>query len=262
MAKQTLRKRAQENKRAGDELRPEGFGGPSTKVFAPRNIHLSAKTENQKHALALLSRGTSVVILRGAAGTGKSMLAVYRASKLLAEKSIKKVYLLRPAVTVGSSVGLLPGELDEKLAPYFQQTRKHFETFLGVGFANACLEDGKIEMGAVEYQRGQSYENCVVIIEESQNFTIEELEMLLTRVGDGCQLIFTGDEKQNDLKKGGVGLTRVVNMVQKALEDEPDSLRNEDLDVFNDEFGVVTFTVDDVVRSGVCAAFVRLFHSS
>ena len=222
---------------------------------------LEAKNSNQRLALSFLNEGRSVTFLTGSAGTGKSMIAAYHASKMLKSKKIDKVYLVRPAVAVGKSIGLLPGTLEEKLSPYFAQTIAHMTKFLGAGAMQYMLEKKAIEMKAVEYLRGMSFENCLVICEECQGFTAEEFEMMLTRLGENCQLVFTGDEKQNDLK-GMSGLRKTLDMFKYALHTAPDFLEDDDLDVIESGIGIVQFTPADVVRSGLTRAFVKLyFHN-
>lgn len=217
-----------------------------------------AKTRNQRTALQMLMDGKPIVFLTGSAGTGKSMTACYRASHLLNSKKISKVYLVRPAVSVGKSIGLLPGEIDEKMAPYFAQTIAHLERFLGAGFVKYALEKGVIEMKPAEYLRGMSFENCIVIVEEAQNFTHAEMEMMLTRLGENCQMVFTGDEKQNDLKTTS-GLKSTVSLVNRMLQTHPEYLDRDDIDALDESIGVVTFTPDDVVRSGLTRALVKVY---
>lgn len=220
---------------------------------------LTAKNDNQKKALRLLSNDTPVVFLTGSAGSGKSLIAAYRAAVVLKSKKVEKVYLVRPAVGVGKSIGMLPGTVEEKLAPYFAQTVGHIEKFLGAGQTRYLLEKKVIEMQPAEYLRGRSFENCLVICEESQGFTHSEFEMMLTRLGDGCQMIFTGDEKQSDLRVE-TGLKSTVRLINKTLEEGPDYMTDEDLDALEEKVGVVTFTPSDVVRSGLTKAFVTLYY--
>lgn len=231
-----------------------------THVVPAKPITLSPKTNAQSKALTYLEEGRSVVVLKGSAGTGKSMLAAYRAASLLRTKTVKKVYLVRPAVSVGKSVGLLPGEIKDKLAPYFAQTLIHLGKFLGQGYLNYCTEQSNdIEMIPVEYLRGRSFEDCVVIAEEVQNFTHEEMEMMLTRIGNNCTIIFTGDTKQHDLK-GESGLDAMLNLYNRMMQTQPEYLDEDDIDILDDEVGVVEFGPDDVVRSGLTKAFVRIYY--
>lgn len=229
-------------------------------VAPKQDIHFQAKTQNQREALKRLNSGTSIVALLGSAGTGKSFLACYHAAKKLKEKQVSKVYLVRPAVGVGPTVGLLPGELDEKLRHYFAQTRSHLEHFLGKGFTSYCFEKKVIEMYAVEYMRGMSLEDCIVICEESQNFTTEQIEMLFTRMGENSQLVLTGDEKQHDLKRTDVGIKKVTALIEGILNEQPDYMQDDELDTLENDVAVIRFTPDDVVRSGLCKAMVRMFY--
>ena len=219
---------------------------------------LEAKNQNQKIALSYLNTGTPVVFLTGSAGTGKSLLAAYRAATQLREKKVEKIILMRPAVATGKSIGLLPGEIEEKMAPYFRQTLIHLRKFLGPG---NYLENKKIEMFPVEYGRSNSFEDCIVLVEEAQNFTAEEFEMMLTRLGKNCQMIFTGDTKQHDLK-GDSGLKTTISLLQKIQTTRPHYMADDDLDVLDEGIGIVQFKPEDVVRSGLTRAFVKMYYNN
>lgn len=220
-----------------------------------------AANSNQKLALALLKAGKSVVFLTGSAGTGKSMIAAYHAACQLKQKKVNKVYLVRPAVSVGKSIGLLPGDIVEKLTPFFMQTVSHLEKFMGHGFLQYCLEKEVIEMKPTEYLRGMSFEDSIVLAEEVQNFTKEEMEMMLTRLGKNCTIIFTGDTKQHDLK-GVSGLEQTVALLNKVAAGAPHYLTKEDLDELDDGVGMVQFMPEDVVRSGLTKAFVKIYYNN
>lgn len=222
--------------------------------FSPANT-------NQKLAVAMLREGRSVVILRGSAGTGKSMIAAWHAATQMKSKAVDKIWLLRPAVPTGNTIGMLKGSEEEKLLPYFVQTISHLETFMGSGFLHYCLEKKKVEMKAVEYLRGYSFEDCVVLIEEAQNFTKQDMEMVLTRLGKNCTLILTGDQKQHDLR-GISGLEQTIDLIQQTLSIQPDYLSDADLTEISNMFGVVTFTPEDVMRSGLTRAFVKMYYNN
>lgn len=222
---------------------------------------LEPKNSNQRLALSYLNSSMPVVFLTGSAGTGKSMLAAYRASNLLKNKKVNKLFLVRPAVSVGKSVGLLPGDVKEKLAPYFAQTMAHLEKFLGKGMLTYCLNHEVIEMKPVEYLRGMSFEDCMVIAEEVQNFTAEEMEMMLTRLGQNCTIVFTGDTKQHDLK-GVSGLDQTIKLLNTIRQSRPDYMSEEDMDELDDGIGIVQFKPEDVVRSGLTKAFVKMYYNN
>lgn len=234
-----------------------GEDGPAPKGTPPPSI--TPKNNNQKNAIAALQRGTEVVMLTGSAGTGKSMIAAQRAAVQLYYKQVKKVWLVRPAVSVGKSVGMLPGDIKEKLTPYFRQTIAHLEKFLGKGHVEAMLNEGKIEMMPVEYLRGMSFEDCMVIAEECQNFTHEEMEMMLTRLGENAQLVFTGDTKQNDLRTES-GLATTMQLIEEMLQGHPEYMDDDDLDLLDDCVAIIKFKPEDVVRSGLTRAFVKMYY--
>ena len=117
-------------------VKEETFENQVIPKFVPAN-------DNQKLAVSMLREGKNVIVLRGSAGTGKSMIAAWWAASLLKEKKTEKIWLLRPAVAVGKSIGLLKGTEEEKLMPYFIQTISHLENFMGSGFLSYSLEKKK-----------------------------------------------------------------------------------------------------------------------
>jgi phosphate starvation-inducible protein PhoH len=218
-------------------------------------------TNNQKKAVAMLRDGVRVLFLQGSAGTGKSMLAAWWAATLMKEKKVEKIYLVRPNVATGRSAGSLPGTEAEKLAPFFAQTVAHLGTFMGAGYLNYCLEKELIEYKSAEYMRGRSFENVVVLSEEVQNFTGDDLEMLLTRLGKGTTYLMTGDGKQNDMR-GNSGLEQTIALIDRMVEEQPDYLTDEDLDNLQNLVGSVTFMPEDCVRDGITKSFVKMYYYS
>lgn len=256
-----MTKRRVRNNKVEVEMEQRGSFIPDHTKQRPTLPVLKAANDKQRQAISDLDQGKSIVFLIGTAGTGKSLISVNRAAKQINQKLIEKVVLVRPAVAVGKTIGLLPGTVEEKLAPYFAQTIAHFKTFLGDGLTKYLLEKKQIEMFPVEYMRGMSFENCIVIFEETQNFTFEEFEMVLTRLGKNCQFIFTGDQKQTDLKVEN-GLTKTINLLDKMIKTQPDYLTDEDLDVLEDNIAVINFLPEDCVRSGVTRAFVKMYYNN
>lgn len=222
---------------------------------------LVPKNDRQRDAMDALRDMVPVVFLVGSAGSGKSLLAAEHIADWLRARGgqDRKVYLVRPAVGVGASIGLLPGTVEEKMGPYFAQTVEHIGKFMKPGDMQYLLEKKMIEMQPVEFLRGRSFENCIVLLDEVQNFTHEEFEMLLTRLGENCQMIFTGDQKQSDLKRAS-GLNDTIDLLNRMIDTQPDYLDDADLDALDDGFAVVQFTPEDVVRSGFTKAVVRMYH--
>lgn len=215
-------------------------------------------TPNLKKAVAMLRDGVRILFLQGSAGTGKSMLAAWWAASLMKEKKIEKIYLVRANVATGKSAGMLPGTEFEKLQPFFAQTLEHLGKFMGQGYLTYCLEKELIELKSAEYMRGRSFENVAIIAEECQNFTADDLEMLLTRLGKGTTYVMTGDAKQNDLR-GMSGLQTTLALIEKTLADEPEYMTDEDLDNLA-LIGSVTFMPEDCVRDGVTRSLVKMYY--
>ena len=216
-------------------------------------------TSNQRRQLQFLQEGRSAVWAIGAPGSGKSMVAAFHAACLLKQKKIEKILLIRPVVYVGNSIGMLSGSAEEKLSVWFKQTVNHLEKFLGKGFTNYCLDKGIIEYQAVEHLRGHSFEDVYVICEESQGLTFQEYEMLLTRIGKGGQVCFTGDERQAATKDNS-GLTKLMKMIDNVKEDEPEYLDGDDMRVIHNDLGIVRYTLDDIQRSGVVKALSKVYY--
>lgn len=224
-----------------------------------RVVKFEPANPRQKTLLAMLREGRAAVFAQGSAGSGKSMIAAFRAAELLRDKKIEKIYLVRANVSTGKSLGSLPGTVEEKLLPNFKQTLIHLGKFMGQGFLTYCLNNGIVEMQPVEYIRGMSIENAFVIVEECQNLTEQDLEAILTRIGENSTFCFTGDQKQNDLK-GNSGLMKTLGLIERMLDEQPDYMSDEDLNCMLQNVGVVTFLPSDVVRSGICKAFVTMYY--
>lgn len=230
--------------------------------ITPRPVpRLEPKNPRQREALAYLQEGRPVVFLTGSAGTGKTLLAAYRAASQFTTKAVRKIYLVRPAVAVGKTIGLLPGELEDKMTPFLAQMLEHLKKFMGAGPLEHAIKAGDIEMKPVEYMRGMSFEDCIVLLDEAQNLTSEEMLMILTRVGQNCQLVITGDSRQNDLKTES-GIISSVRMIERLLQTHPQWLDKEDIDALDGSVGVVNFLPEDVVRSGFTKAIVKAMYYS
>jgi phosphate starvation-inducible PhoH-like protein len=205
------------------------------------------KGENQKIFLDAL-RNTTLVIAAGSAGTGKTFLACYTAAKKLHNGEIKKIILLRAYQPLaGRSIGFLPGTAEEKLMPYYQQMLDYFEDILGKGTVEVALKNRVIEICFLETIRGRSWDDSFIIVDESQNLYVPEIQALTTRVGSNSQMIFCGDNSgiQTDIRKGttdGLSYLRYIT------------------DKYNiQDVAFVQFTRDDIVRSDITRDFVIAF---
>jgi len=158
----------------------------------------------------------SVVLALGPAGTGKTYLAVARAVDALEGGRVNRIVLSRPAVEAGETLGFLPGDLGEKLAPYLRPLYDALTERLGSKRLKALLADGAIEIAPVAFMRGRTLNDCFVVIDEAQNCTYGQLKMLLTRLGWRSTMILTGDPDQTDLLPGVSGLRDIATRLDQV----------------------------------------------
>ncbi|MFO1248969.1 MAG: PhoH family protein [Alphaproteobacteria bacterium] len=162
----------------------------------------------------------SVVLALGPAGTGKTYLAIAKAVEALEAGKVSRIVLSRPAVEAGESLGFLPGDLQEKLAPYLRPLYDALTERLGTKRLKAMLADGIIEIAPVAYMRGRTLSECFVVIDEAQNCTYTQIKMLLTRLGWRSTMVLTGDPDQTDLLPGISGLADIAAKLE-PLSDIP-----------------------------------------
>ena len=160
----------------------------------------------------------SVVLALGPAGTGKTYLAIAKAVEALEAGRCGRIVLSRPAVEAGESLGFLPGDLQEKLAPYLRPLYDALTERLGTKRLKALVADGVIEIAPVAYMRGRTLSDCYVVIDEAQNCTYTQLKMLLTRLGWRSTMVLTGDPDQTDLLKGMSGLGAIADRLERVPE--------------------------------------------
>ena len=160
----------------------------------------------------------SVVAALGPAGTGKTYLAIAKAVEAMEQNKVGRIVLSRPAVEAGESLGFLPGDLQDKLAPYLRPLYDALTERLGTKRLKALLADGAIEIAPVAYMRGRTLNDCFVVIDEAQNCTYGQLKMLLTRLGWRSTMVLTGDPDQTDLLSGLSGLGDIAGRLERVEE--------------------------------------------
>lgn len=151
----------------------------------------------------------------GPAGTGKTYLAISAAVEALEEGQIERIVLSRPAMEAGESIGYLPGDMHEKMAPYLRPLYDALGDRLGGKRVRQLLEDGTIEIAPVGFMRGRTLNNAFVVIDEAQNCTYAQLKMLLSRLGWHSTMVVTGDPDQSDLLDGMSGLADIARRLDK-----------------------------------------------
>ncbi len=160
----------------------------------------------------------AVVLALGPAGTGKTYLAIAKAVEALESGRCGRIVLSRPAVEAGESLGFLPGDLQDKLAPYLHLLYDALTERLGTKRRKALVADGVIEIAPVAYMRGRTLSDCYVVIDEAQNCTYTQLKMLLTRLGWRSTMVLTGDPDQTDLLKGLSGFGDIAERLERVPE--------------------------------------------
>ena len=153
----------------------------------------------------------SLVLALGPAGTGKTYLAIAKAVEALEAGRVARIVLSRPAVEAGESIGFLPGEMEDKLAPYLRPLYDALSDRISMKRVRALIAEGAIEIAPVGFMRGRTLNNAFVVIDEAQNCTYGQLKMLLTRLGWHSTMVVTGDPAQSDLLTGLSGLADVAD---------------------------------------------------
>jgi phosphate starvation-inducible protein PhoH and related proteins len=204
---------------------------------------LVPKTEHQGDLINAIKSSCQVIVF-GPAGTGKTYVTATMAADLYTTKQIDKIVITRPMISVGKEIGILPGDLGEKVAPWALPVLDVLNKHLGKGAVETGIKNGNIEMAPLALMRGRSFDDAFIICDEAQNITTHELKMLLTRVGEGSTIVLNGDIMQTDLKDGD-GLTKITHLAKKHMLPIP----------------IVEFDLDDIVRSDICAQWVRVFYA-
>jgi phosphate starvation-inducible PhoH-like protein len=186
---------------------------------------IKAKSPGQQEMMDAIDKKNLVLAL-GPAGTGKTYLAIAKAVEALEAGSVGRIVLSRPAVEAGESLGFLPGEMEDKLAPYLRPLYDALSDRLSMKRVRALMAEGAIEIAPVGFMRGRTLNNAFVVIDEAQNCTYGQLKMLLTRLGWHSTMVVTGDPNQSDLlpELSGLGpaaakLEAVANIAVVRLAD-------------------------------------------
>jgi phosphate starvation-inducible protein PhoH and related proteins len=163
-------------------------------------VSFRARTPNQGRYIDLLEQtGLGLVFGVGPAGTGKTLLAVAQGARLLSMRAVDRLVITRPAVEAGERLGFLPGDLEDKVDPYMLPIWDALRDSLGARNLERYREQAQIEVAPIAFMRGRTLRNAFVIVDEAQNATVAQMQMVLTRIGEGTRMVVTGDPSQVDL---------------------------------------------------------------
>lgn len=198
------------------------------------------RTEGQR-ALMESIKTHALTMAIGPAGTGKTYLAIAAAVEALEAGKIERIILSRPAMEAGESIGFLPGDMLDKMAPYLRPLYDALGDRLGGKRVKQLLDDGTIEIAPVGFMRGRTLNNAFVVIDEAQNCTYAQLKMLLSRLGWHSTMVVTGDPQQTDLLPELSGLAQVTTRLSRL-----------------ETVGVVELNQQDIVRHPLVAEMLTV----
>lgn len=206
---------------------------------------LIAQTEKQRDLIRAIIESEQVVTM-GSAGTGKTYVTTAMAADMLLKGEIDRIYITRPNVPTGKSIGYFPGTLEDKMAPWLAPIINVLKETLGEGHYEYLQKNEVIKIIPFEVIRGWSLNNAFVILDEAENTTVDEMKAFLTRIGKGSKVVINGDVKQKDIK------TRCgLEMVLHAIENNP---------VLSSKISTVEFTIEDCVRADIVSDWLYHFE--
>ena len=223
----------------------EGGGQPSASDVIIYGIHGKAIQARGRAQQRLVSDFGScdLCFATGAAGSGKTFIAICLAVKALKAKQVRRIILSRPAVEAGEKLGFLPGEMKDKLDPYLQPLYDALGELIPAPKLKDLMDTGIIQIAPLAFMRGRTLSDAVVILDEAQNTTPQQMKMFLTRLGMNSKMVITGDFTQVDLPRG------VPSGLRDAL-DKLEGIRG---------IGFVHFGKQDIVRHPLVSAIVERY---
>lgn len=218
----------------------------SAKLLDHISVRVQCKNETQKKLIKTIKE-KEITIVSGLPGTGKTFLACAEALKMVKNHEFKQIILVKSVTQLkGEETGFLPGDIKEKLEPFMISFIDNFEKIVGEEITNKLRESGIIKIQPLAFIRGRSIDNSIIIADECQNITLDNMKTLLTRIGDNSKMVILGDTKQKDIRNKKESSLEIV---YKMFEDEPEfgcvSLNNPDEIVRNKIIKIIEQKFDD-----------------
>ena len=226
----------------GDKLSPDDFrDGGIVIPGAVRKVY--PRTGNQLRLVQAM-RSCDLVFCTGPAGSGKTFLMMAEALRLVLSGKLRSLILTRPVVEAGESLGYLPGDLEQKINPYLRPLFDVMNVLLPPGSGKKLMERGVVEVAPLAYMRGRTLSNSVILLDEAQNTTREQMKMFLTRMGEGSKVFVTGDITQIDLpRRTPSGLVHCLRILKGIPE-----------------IGMMAMECGDVVRNELVKKIVQAYE--
>lgn len=183
---------------------------------AHRVTILPRNTKQEEYVEMLADPRKRVVFAMGPAGTGKTLLATMQAIKAYKEGEINRIIISRPAVAADEEHGFLPGDLNKKMEPWVRPIFDIFEEYYSPQEIAGLMMEKVIEIAPLAFLRGRTFKNAIIIVDESQLTTANQMKMVLTRIGEGSRMFITGDLRQTELKIKNNGLADFLDRLKEA----------------------------------------------
>ena len=253
----------------------------SAKIPDEKSIkNIKPKNNNQKlYCQYLKDSNIKIVVGVGPAGSGKTLFACDTAIKELYKKNVNKIIITRPLISVDDeNIGFLPGSITEKMDPWTRPIIDIFQEYIPLNEIKSLISSGKIEIAPLAYMRGRTFKNAIIIADEMQNSSPNQMLMITTRIGEGSKLIITGDLNQTD-RDGLNGLSDFINKVNKYYSKNFDSTSfltfSQERSVGENEFcgnevdakckvepkiAILKFEKTDIERSPVVSTIMNIYE--
>ena len=169
-------------------------------------------TDKQRELYKMI-RNNTFTIVQGPAGTSKTFTACYTALNMLADKKVDRIVLTKPIKESGEELGHLPGDIEEKTAPFMRSYFSNFEKIIGKHNVDMLKLNGEIQVEPLAYMRGVTYDDAIILLDEAQNATMKQLMLWITRLGKNSKAILMGDVSQFDIRKSDSKFLSFINMI-------------------------------------------------